>query len=196
MSFNLNSKETIVVNLLKKRDQQGLKMAYRDYGNAVYGIIFRILKVEEVAEEVLQDVFVKVWENIDSYDPDKGKFFTWLATIAKRLAIDHTRSARYKQGKKTETIDRSVYKDRWSEELNIKDTGLHNVVNSLDEKYRLLIDLVYFNGYTHQEVHQETNIPLGTVKTRLRKAMSELRRILNNAPLVDIIAIILLNYII
>ncbi len=189
MSVNLNSQESKIITLLKQRDQQGLVLAYRHYGNAVYGIIFRILKSEDIAQEVLQDVFIKVWDRIDNYDSSKGKFFTWLVTIARRMAIDHTRGARFKQEEKTDAINYSVYSNKWSEEAKVKDVGLENVINSLDEKYRLLIDLVYFKGYTHQEVHEETNIPLGTIKTRLRTAINELRKMLGDASITTIITV-------
>lgn len=172
--------ENEIVLMLKNKDANGLSIAYKSYGGAIYGIVFRMLQSEEVAQEVLQDTFLKAWESIEQYDAKKGKFFTWLSTIARRLAIDHTRSAGFKKETKTKSIDEFVYEsEAWSESPNIKDIGLERVIKSLDEKYRVLIDMAYLHGYTHQEIHEKTQIPIGTIKTRLRTAIIELRRVLS-----------------
>ena len=77
---------------LKAKDKSELEYLYDHYSGALYGVIFRILKKEEIAEEVLQDVFLKIWERFESYDASKGKLFTWLLNVARNQAIDKTRS--------------------------------------------------------------------------------------------------------
>ena len=194
MSFNKNrTQEDHLIAMLKNKSQQGLSLAYQNYGGAIYGIVLRIIPSEEIAQEVLQDVFLKAWDNIDQYDSAKGRFFTWLSTIARRLAIDKTRSAEYKKTEKTKPIDNVVHNDSWMETTQLKDSGLERVVNSLDEKYRTLIDMAYFHGYTHQDIHDQTAIPIGTIKTRLRMAIQELRRILGESEVLGLIILLLFN---
>lgn len=165
---------------LKNRKQSALDYLYDHYSGALYGVIFRILKKEEISEEVLQDVFLKVWNKIDAYDSSKGKLFTWMLNIARNHAIDKTRSKEMNKGKKTDDIDYLVNKidTRENAELQIDAIGLKEVLMGLSEDQRFIVDQLYLKGYTQSEVAEEFNIPLGTVKTRLRSAMIELRSIL------------------
>jgi RNA polymerase sigma-70 factor (ECF subfamily) len=165
---------------LKNRKQSALDYLYDHYSGALYGVIFRILKKEEISEEVLQDVFLKIWNKIDAYDSSKGKLFTWMLNIARNHAIDKTRSKEMNKGKKTDDIDYLVNKidTRENAELQIDAIGLKEVLMELSVDQRFIVDQLYLKGYTQSEVAEEFNIPLGTVKTRLRSAMIELRSIL------------------
>lgn len=159
---------------LQQQDRAAVGELYDAYGGALYGVVLRIVHSRELAEQVLQDTFLKVWRNISTYDATKGRLFTWLLNIARNTAIDVTRSAHFQQSWKTDSLDNLVH-NPGGESINPDHLGLREVVDRLDEKYRLLIDLVYFKGYTQEEVAEETGIPLGTVKTRLRYAIAELR---------------------
>ena len=159
---------------LKQQDRTVIAELYDAYGSALFGVVLRIVQSRELAEQVLQDTFVKVWRNGPNYDASKGRLFTWLLNIARNTAIDQTRSAQFKQNRKTDSIDQLVYQPG-GESINPDLLGVREVVDKLDKKYKQLIQLVYFNGYTQEEVAEETGIPLGTVKTRLRFAISALR---------------------
>lgn len=150
---------------------------YDAYSGALYGVILRIVRSKELAEQALQDTFVKVWRNAASYDSGKGRLFTWLLNIARNTAIDVTRTAQFQQQQKTESLDQLVH-EPGGESINPDHVGLREIVDRLDDKYRSLITLVYFKGYTQEEIAEETGIPLGTIKTRLRYAISELRTLL------------------
>jgi RNA polymerase sigma factor (sigma-70 family) len=169
----------LIARLIKK-DQSALDYLYDHYSGALYGVVFRILKKEETAEEVLQDIFLKVWDKIESYDPSKGKLFTWMINIARNQAIDKTRSKEASKGKKTDDIDLLVNKiDRQENtEMEVDAIGLKEVLLKLSEDQRFIVTQLYLKGYTQSEVAEEFDIPLGTVKTRLRLAMIELRSIL------------------
>jgi RNA polymerase sigma factor (sigma-70 family) len=169
----------LIARLIKK-DQSALDYLYDHYSSALYGVVFRILKKEETAEEVLQDIFLKVWDKIESYDPSKGKLFTWMINIARNQAIDKTRSKEASKGKKTDDIDLLVNKiDRQENtEMEVDAIGLKEVLLKLSEDQRFIVTQLYLKGYTQSEVAEEFDIPLGTVKTRLRLAMIELRSIL------------------
>jgi len=176
MSSNISNIEKEIVEYLVKGDRKAIDLAYKNYGKALYGIILRVVKSNENAEEVLQDVFVKIWINAKSYHRSKGRLFTWMSNIARNAAIDFIRTARSKREQRTNSIENPVYENiGGKEEMNTQDFALKNVINSLDEKHRLLIDLTYFQGYSQREIEKEMGIPLGTVKSRLRLAINQLR---------------------
>ena len=137
----------------------------------------RILKEEEVAEDVLQEVFLKIWDRIEGYEATKGKLFTWMINIARNQAIDKLRSKEISKTRKTDDIDYLV--DRVdlknNSELEVDSIGLKEILMKLPEEHRFIVSQLYLQGYTQSEVAEEFNIPLGTVKTRLRMAMITLR---------------------
>jgi RNA polymerase sigma factor (sigma-70 family) len=165
---------------LQNKDRGALEYLYDHYSGALMGVIARILKKEELAEEVLQDVFLKIWDKIESYDPTKGKLFTWMLNIARNQAIDKTRSKEFSKGKKTGDIENFVNRvDREDYlEQQVDAIGLKEVLKKLPEDQRFVIDQHYLKGYTQAEMAEEFNLPLGTVKTRMRLAMKELRNLL------------------
>jgi RNA polymerase sigma-70 factor (ECF subfamily) len=168
--------DSLLITRLQRQDRAAIGELYDAYGSALFGVVLRIVQSRELAEQVLQDTFVKAWRNGASYDASKGRLFTWLVNIARNTAIDATRTAYFQHYRKTDSLENLVHKPG-GESVNPDHLGLRDVVNSLDEKYKSLIDLVYFKGYTQEEVADETGIPLGTVKTRLRYAIGELRKL-------------------
>jgi RNA polymerase sigma factor (sigma-70 family) len=160
---------------LQQQDRTVISDLYDAYGPALYGVALRVVQIPELAEQVVQDAFVKIWRNGASYDATKGRLFTWMLNIVRNTAIDATRSAQFKQRQTTDAID--VLTQKPSQQVANTDTiGLRDLVNNLEEKYRLLVDLIYFQGYTQEEAAEATDIPLGTIKTRLRFAIGELRK--------------------
>ena len=144
----------------------------------MYGLIFRILKSDELAEEVLQDTFLRVWDKIKDYDAEKGKLFTWMANIARNLAIDKTRSKDFKSQNKSEDIQSnvSIKDDSYAESNKPEYIGVQDLLQELNPEQQKLMDLMYFQGYTQSEIAEEFGIPLGTVKTRIRSAVLKLRK--------------------
>ena len=92
--------EKRIVALLEERKKEAISLIYDNYSAALFGLIIRIVNTHENAEEVLQNVLLKVWSNANTYDASKGRLYTWLVNIARNSAIDYTRSAKYKAGKK------------------------------------------------------------------------------------------------
>ncbi len=185
-----------MVQLLLSRDGQSLAVLYERYSAALFGIIRGMIPDEELGREVLQDAFVKIWQNADKYDPTKGRLFTWMVQVTRRLAIDSIRSKQFKTEKKTESLPDSVSNvSSLSEETVLKDVGLRRIVDQLDDQHKSIITLLYFQDYTQKEVSEELEIPLGTVKTRTRKAMERLREILRNEGLSASIMIYLTEFI-
>ena len=177
-----------IVRLLLARDEQGIRLLFQYFSSAIYGVILRIINNEEASRELMNDVVMKIWDNIESYDPSKSKFFTWMVRIARNAAIDMTRSKKFKESAKTDQLDFSVFsKNEPSEEMAIQNLELKKLLDFLDDDHRKIIDLMYFQDYSQSEIEKEFNIPLGTVKTRARRAISQLREFLKS----DIASVIL-----
>lgn len=151
-----------------------MSLLYDKYAAALFGVVMRVVNSTEIAEEVLQDVFVKAWRNIDSYNAAKGRLFTWLLNIARNAAIDATRSKNFnRQNQSIETIVDIAAHDSTSP--NPETIGLKKLTEQLPPEQQTLVDYIYFKGYTQSETAEALNIPLGTVKTRLRAAMQNLK---------------------
>jgi len=171
------SREKLIIRLLQHNDDRAIELLYDDYAAALYGVVFRIVLSEEVAQDVLQEAFVKIWKKGQQYNISKGTLFTWILNICRNTAIDATRSKHYRGNGKIQNLEQFVGKEEHTEELNINTVGLLNHVNGLEEKYRVVIDLIYLQGHTQKEVTEVLNIPLGTVKSRLKIGLRELRKL-------------------
>ncbi|HCW08087.1 MAG TPA: hypothetical protein DGG95_12065 [Cytophagales bacterium] len=165
---------------MKQKEQSALDYLYDHYAGALYGVVLRVIKDEDIAQEVLQDAFLKIWEKIDSYDSSKGKLFTWMLNVTRNLAIDRTRSKEMSKARKTDDLAISVNRVDRQEylEIQIESIGLKEILNRLSDEQRFVIEHLYLKGFTQSELAEEFNIPLGTVKTRTRLALNELRKIL------------------
>ncbi len=116
--------ESQLVELLQETEEKGMDYLYNRYSSALYGIILRIIGEEEISREVLQDVFLRIIDRIEAYDPKKGRLFTWMLVIARNLAIDKTRSKEMSQARQSDIIGDNVYKlDSQTTEMKIDDIG-------------------------------------------------------------------------
>lgn len=173
--------EPELILAIQNKEKIGAEALYNMYSSSLYGVIFRIVQHGEIAEDLLQDTFLKIWNSFPSYDSSKGKLFTWMVNIARNIAIDKTRSKDFRNSSKTEDIDNIVLsvEDNYKSEMNPETLGLKELVEKLKPEQKTILDLVYFKGYTHIEVAEKLEIPLGTVKTRLRNAIITLRKVFN-----------------
>jgi RNA polymerase sigma factor (sigma-70 family) len=169
--------EQQLISLLKHRDNKAFGYLYDNYSGALYSIIVQILNDVELANDVLQEVFINIWRKIDSYDHAKGRLFTWMLNIARNASIDTLRSRTYQNDRKNQPMPGAVDEqfNGQTAQLNVDNIGFRKVLGQLKEDQRILIDLAYFKGYTHEEIAALQNIPLGTVKTRIRNALIQLR---------------------
>lgn len=182
------TREQNIIELLQKRDDRGLILLYEHYSAALFHIILRIVRTEDTAQDVLQESFVKIWKQSEAYDPKKGRLFTWMARIVKNAAIDKTRSKIYKSEKRTDSIENFVSDNTaFSESMYTADSGLRDVVNKLDDKYRQIIEYLFFKDFTQSEAAEALGLPLGTVKSRSRLAIKALRGLLQNEQLIFIL---------
>lgn len=177
LSLKQTYTEAELVMLLKQRDNGSYNYLYDHYSGALYTIILQIVHNESIAGDVLQEVFVNIWKKIESYDQTKGRLFTWMLNIARNAAIDMIRSKSYRNNTKRESLDGNA-ENLPSTPLEIDNIGIKKVIDKLKPEQRSLIELAYFEGYTHEEIAEIEAIPLGTVKTRIRAALQQLRTFL------------------
>ena len=176
MNLKTTYSEQELVALLQQRNEKAFSYLYDNYSAALLGIINSIIADKEISNDVLQNVFVNIWKKIESYDPSKGRLFTWMLNIARNASIDEVRSKGYRDSQKNQSFPENV-------DVNIggtagpayNDVGLRKILSKLKAEWRILVDLSYFQGFTHEEIAKALNIPLGTVKTRIRSALIELR---------------------
>ncbi len=161
------------IALMKNKDQKGLMFLYDNYAAALNGIIVRIVNSEALSEEILQETFLKIWTKIDSYDPRKSTIFTWMARIARNAAIDQKRLKRFEHAQNVISLNPVVHGS--SITSNHANLDVEKLMSKLDEKYKIILDHIYLFGYSHTEVAKKLDLPLGTVKSRLRKSILILR---------------------
>lgn len=172
--------QELLILQFQKKDVKAYEKLYNMYCNSISGVINNIVKNEEVVQEITQDVFIKAWNNAESYSFKKGRFFTWLLNIARNAAIDYTRSKKYKQSKQNQNADYFVDIIASNDNLDAKVNaiGLRKFVDKLTDTCKSVIELLYFKGYTQAEASEELDMPLGTIKTRNRTCIGNLRKIL------------------
>jgi RNA polymerase sigma factor (sigma-70 family) len=177
--ISLSEEELVLA--LRQREKIAVEALYDMYSSSLFGVILRIVIDTAVAEDVLQDTFVKIWHSFPSYSTEKGRLFTWMVNIARNLAIDKIRSKDYKnQGKNRELENNVTFIDEQRNTVYKPELiGIKDIVDTLKPEQKSILDLVYFKGYTHVEVADELGVPLGTIKTRLRMAIMELRKHFN-----------------
>ena len=172
--------EQELVALLQRRDDKAFSYLYDQYAGALFGVILGIIHEPQQARDLLQETFVKIWSHLDRYDPARGRLFTWMLNIARNGAIDELRSRRHQEEQQIRSLDSNVNLDKSSLSVSqrVDHIGLRAVLEGLGEEQRKIIDLAYFQGYTQQEIASKLDMPLGTVKTRVRKALIQLRGLL------------------
>lgn len=179
-----------LIVLIKERNQKAFAFLYDNYSQALFGVINRIVNDQEESEDVLQNTFLKIWNNFDAYDINKGRLYTWMLNIARNLAIDSVRSKQGKiKNKIQETSEYVYHKNKLYVEDNTHETiGLKKIVDELKADQREIIDLAYYQGYTQEEVSKTLNMPLGTVKTKVRQALLTLRGLTKDVttPITDL----------
>jgi RNA polymerase sigma factor (sigma-70 family) len=167
--------EQELVALLQERNEKAFGYLYDNYAGALYGIVNSIVTDKEIANDVLQNVFVNIWRKIESYDASKGRLFTWMLNIARNAAIDEVRSKGFRDSQKNQSLSENVDVAGTVIAPAIDDVGLKKVLTKLKGELRVLVDMSYFQGFTHEEISKVLDIPLGTVKTRIRSALIQLR---------------------
>jgi RNA polymerase sigma factor (sigma-70 family) len=173
--------EDELVSALRNREKIAVEALYDMYSASLFGVISRIITEIPVAEDVLQETFVKIWNSFSGYSAEKGRLFTWMVNIARNLAIDKIRSKDFKNQAKNHELENNVtfIDEQRNTVYKPELLGIRELVSTLKPEQKSILDLVYFKGYTHVEAAEELGVPLGTIKTRLRMAILQLRKHFN-----------------
>jgi len=169
--------EEELVPLLLKKSSSGLEILYDSYSATLYGIILRIVQDEELAEEILKKTFIKIWGNIAQYNASKNRLQAWLIGIARNMALENLKSSGTKsrtQYDQVQTILGKAEKSGFGS-FNPQTKELKELIDKMDNEYKQILYLLFFEGFNQSEVALKLNIPLGTVKTRSRMAIFKLR---------------------
>jgi RNA polymerase sigma-70 factor (ECF subfamily) len=163
---------------LIKQDRQAFNYLYDNYSPALYGIILKMIKNEDTAQDLLQDVFIKIWKNCGKHDPSRGRFFTWMLHVTRNTCLDYLRLLH------PEMLDVSLVGDMIENNqtafTEIHSSDLKELISHLRKEQKILIEMVYWEGYTHEETAFRLQLPLGTVKSRIRDALKKIRFVLTN----------------
>jgi RNA polymerase sigma-70 factor (ECF subfamily) len=176
------------VNLILKvsrRDEKAFETLYDLYGKLLYSLILSIVKRQSDAEDVLQETFFQVWEKARTFDAAKGNTYSWLVALARNRAIDRIRSKSFRNQKQTDSeVDtepiKALAESGPLDALMMQERAalVKNALQQIPREQREVIEIAYFDGYSQSEIAEHLNIPLGTVKTRMRQGMKKLHALL------------------
>jgi RNA polymerase sigma-70 factor (ECF subfamily) len=170
-----------LLRAVQRGDETALALLYDRYRSILFGLILRILHSQPEAEDVLQDVFIQVWQRAANFDETRGKPFTWLVTMARSRAIDRLRVLNSRGRTVTEAAREVVdeVSDAVVDTMRSEQSAIvRSALAQLSEEQRRTLFLAYFEGLTQSEIAERLGEPLGTVKTRMRTGTIKLREIL------------------
>jgi RNA polymerase sigma factor (sigma-70 family) len=167
-----------------------MEILYERYSRILYSLAYRMVADHQVAEDLLQDAFLAVWRRATSYSPQSGAVRSWIVSIMHHRTIDYLRSVRRRSTLKeasweeVERDERTAFPDAWDEAWqNIQSAKIREALMKLPTEQRMVIELAYFQGWTHSEIAEGCQIPLGTVKARMRLGLARLKRVVEEMGL-------------
>ena len=172
------SEQELVLSL-KQKDENAFSYLYDNYSDALNGVIYAMVGDATLSEDILQEAFLKIWKNIDAYDDTKGKLYTWMRRLTHNLTLDNLKSNQHKYQSKVVKDEMAVVNIQVSNSVvnHLDVLDFKKKLDTLDPKQRQIIDMSYYQGYTQEEIAAELNMPVGSVKTKIRSAIIELRKI-------------------
>lgn len=189
-SLGVLTDEALFEQVARDRSQEAFSLLYDRYSPRVYALLLHMMRTEEDAQDVLQEVFAQVWQKSPMYFESRGNVAAWVLSLARNRAVDELRSKRYKlRGMETSLVisDDRPELERIIAETTLPDMGLHtadqqrevrSALLDLSHDHRAVIDLAYFGGLTHLEISEKLQMPIGTVKTKIRQAVLKLGKTL------------------
>ncbi len=165
---------------IEKGDEAALAVLFAEYGTAVYSLTRRVLNDDTLAQEAAQDTFLKVWRNPRAWESSKGQFSSWLLTLARYTAIDRLRREKRQTHQNTDLHDEIAASDDADDAPALDRDQMRALLEHLPDEQRILIEMAFFKGMKHSELAAALNLPLGTVKTRVRLGLQKLRRLLED----------------
>ena len=175
--------EALLIERLLARDEQALRLLHARYAKSLLAVVVRLVRDEALAQDVLQEAWLKVWLNFASYDAGRGQLFTWLARVCSNHAVDVLRSPRYRFHCQNRSLEvAGAARVPAPATFKPEHIGVRELAGQLKPRQREVIDLLYFGGCTQVEAAEELGIPLATVKTRARAAIQTLAVLARSGP--------------
>ncbi len=166
-----------LISQIAQGNEKAFEGLYDSYSPALYGVVLKIVRDEAVAQDVLQEAMVKIWKNIHSFDSKKGSIFTWMLNIARNRAIDELRKMKRSGGGEIQSLSLDVNISNGNNPtIREQEIGIKDLLKKLPAEQMEVMEYLYFQGFTQQEVSDELDLPLGTVKSRARIALRDLRK--------------------
>ena len=183
---NLNElSDEVLINAIAGGAVWAMEPLYQRYSRILYSLAYRMVADHQVAEDLLQDAFLSVWRRATSYSPQSGAVRSWLVSIVHHRTIDYLRAVRRRSGLKeatweeVEQDERTAFPDVWDEAWqSVRSAQVRAALMSIPTEQRMVIELAYFQEWTHSEIAEGCQIPLGTVKARMRLGLIHLKHIL------------------
>lgn len=165
--------DALLIKQLQEKEERALSLLYDKYSGALYSVIIKMTQDKGIAQDLLQETFITIWDKSYQYSSEKGRFYTWAYRIAKNKVLNYLR----KHEILIQTDDLSVYENKKEPEtINGDFLELNGALTKLDTHHQRAIELVYFKGLTHREAHAEMDVPLGTFKSYIQQALKQLRK--------------------
>lgn len=174
-THNQEVNDAALVLALRSGNQEAMAQLYDRYSSVVYAVALRVLGDTGAAEDVLQEVFMQLWCNPSAFDSSRGNLAPWLAVIARNRAVDALRKRRPQTALEEVTLSVSpdlaseAYRGRVAEKVR-------SALKLMPDAQRSALEMAYFEGYSHSEIASKTGEPLGTIKTRIRNGLMQLRK--------------------
>ena len=181
-----SSIEEKIIRLIQQKDKAFIGLIYDNYADSLYGVVRRMVKDEAAAKDVMQESFMKIWKSSAQYNPQKSRLFTWMLSICRNTAIDRLRVLQ-KQTTREVQIDDSFVHELGKSDINPDLLDIKDHLKGLEANQQAVIQALFFDGMTQREASEELGIPLGTVKTRLKIALRELRKVFGEGSLLMLI---------
>lgn len=156
---------------------QFFEVLYSNYNQAIFSKIFALVKEKNISKDLCQEVFVKAWNNMSTYNKEKGELYTWLINIARNHCIDYFRSKNFRSKKNTSSLDQINSYLIKNESFNLDRFDISNLLSKLNPDEKELIELLFLQGFTQNEVAKIKKLPLGSIKTKSRNVLNTLRKI-------------------
>lgn len=178
--------DIVLITAIAAGDSSALEVLYDRYSSIVYRMALRMLKNREQSEEIVQEVFWRVWRRSASFERERGRVAQWIFGIAHNLCIDELRRMRARPNQVYEDVDHPVIQQLVDEQIDVPATAwaaeqqrvIRDALNHLPSAQRQAVEMAYFGGLSHQEIATKLDRPLGTIKTRVRLGLQKLGSLL------------------
>jgi len=177
--------DEVLMGAIAGGETWALEILYQRYGRLLYSLVYRMIADRQVAEDLLQEAFLSIWQRAISYSPQLGAVRGWLVSIVHHRTIDYLRYVRRRAVLKEATWEEAeqdeqlTFPDAWDETWRtLQSETVRSALMKISTEQRMMIELAYFQGWTHSEIAKGCNLPLGTVKARIRLGLLRLKRVL------------------